>query len=87
MMTLTVDRFEGDFAVLQSDEGQVLKLPQEWMPSHLAEGKVLRVTVNVRHDSAGVEFLMDEVEAERRRGEAATLRAALSKTPEGDLSL
>ncbi len=66
-MTMTIDRFEGDYAVLELREetGEVLykNLPASWLPDDAAEGDVLVKTAEG--------YAIDALETEKRRAAAA----------------
>ncbi|MBP0976145.1 MAG: DUF3006 domain-containing protein [Oscillospiraceae bacterium] len=66
-MTMTIDRFEGDYAVLEIREetGEVLykNLPASWLPDDAAEGDVLVKTAEG--------YAIDTLETEKRRAAAA----------------
>lgn len=66
-MTMTIDRFEGDYAVLELREetGEVLykNLPASWLPDEAAEGDVLVKTAEG--------YAIDTIETEKRRAAAA----------------
>lgn len=89
MATLVIDRFEGELAVLEQD-GRTFELPRAWLPPEAAEGEVLRLSVYTNARSPALSFLRfmrDQGETRARREEAAALRAALPKGPEGDVEL
>jgi hypothetical protein len=64
---MTIDRFEGDYAVLEIREetGEVLykNLPASWLPDDAAEGDVLVKTAEG--------YAIDTLETEKRRAAAA----------------
>ena len=66
-MTMIIDRFEGDYAVLELREetGEVLykNLPASWLPDDAAEGDVVVKTAEG--------YAVDTLETEKRRMEAA----------------
>lgn len=66
-MTMIIDRFEGDYAVLELREetGEVLykNLPASWLPDDAAEGDVIVKTAEG--------YAIDTLETEKRRMEAA----------------
>lgn len=39
-MNFTVDRFEGDFAVIETENGLFLNIPKEFLPDDVREGDV-----------------------------------------------
>ena len=41
----TVDRFEGDFAVLSLEDGQKLNWPKEKLPKDIKEGSVVWLSI------------------------------------------
>ena len=66
-MTMIIDRFEGEYAVLELREetGEVLykNLPASWLPDDAAEGDVVVKTAEG--------YAIDTQETEKRRMEAA----------------
>ncbi|MEG2016634.1 MAG: DUF3006 domain-containing protein, partial [Oscillospiraceae bacterium] len=50
--TLYVDRIEKNFAVCESDDGTMLKIPLESLPNDIKDGSVLSVddNKNITHD-------------------------------------
>lgn len=66
-MTMIIDRFEGEYAVLELREetGEVLykNLPASWLPDDAAEGDVVVKTAEG--------YAIDTLETEKRRMEAA----------------
>lgn len=44
MIKATIDRLEGDFAVLVFDDGQTLNLPRKDLPEDAKEGSVILVS-------------------------------------------
>ena len=75
-MTVIIDRFEGDFAVLSLfDEatGEVLykNLPADWLPDDAAEGDVL-----IKVDG---KYAVDAKETEKRRASAAEKLRAMQE--------
>ena len=55
----TVDRFEGDFAVLRTGDGQEILWPSEQVPDNLQEGNIIRLAL-----------LSDDETATQRRTQA-----------------
>lgn len=68
-MEYYVDRIEDGFAVCETPDGAVLRLPLETLPPDVKEGDVLRET-----DGA---FTLDEAAAEARRAALFALQEAL----------
>ena len=55
-MKITVDRFENDIAVVETENGDILDMPKLLLPPNAKEGSIVRITV-------------DESETEMRRAE------------------
>lgn len=71
-MTMILDRFEGDYAVLElTDGGETMykQLPADWLPEDAAEGDVLV--------KAEGKYVVDTQETAKRRAKAAAKLAAL----------
>ena len=66
-MTIIVDRFEGDYAVLEvrTENGEILykNLPLDWLPTEVCEGDVLRKT--------GGQYVIDAAATDHLRAENA----------------
>ena len=45
-MTYTIDRFEGQFAVVEISIGAFANIPREAIPEEVKEGDIISVTVN-----------------------------------------
>ena len=58
---MIVDRFEGDFAVLEREDGVCENVPRETLPAGCREGSVLR--------ESGGGFVLDEELERKRRAE------------------
>lgn len=43
-MQLTIDRFEGDIAVLELESGETMRIPKSELPEETAEGDVVELT-------------------------------------------
>ncbi|MBN1947081.1 MAG: DUF3006 domain-containing protein [Bradymonadales bacterium] len=56
--SLTVDRFEGNWAVLAHETGEV-KLPKSWLPSGCQEGTLISMALSP--DAEGQRALTDRV--------------------------
>lgn len=39
----TVDRFEGDYAIIETDDGQVINTKKELLPKNIREGDVINL--------------------------------------------
>ncbi len=55
-MKITIDRFENDIAVVETENGDILNIPKLLLPSDAKEGSIVHITV-------------DESETEVRRAE------------------
>jgi hypothetical protein len=74
---LTIDRFEGDLAVVVTDDDQTLNVPRAGLPTGARAGDVLTVA-----------FQIDRAATESLRAEARAVQDELKKTdPGGDVSL
>lgn len=56
IMTYTIDRFEGEFAVVELEDKHFINVPREAIPKETKEGDVISVTI-------------DKGETEKRRKE------------------
>ena len=45
-MRIIVDRFEGDFAVVELENGQMIDCPKALLPSNAKEGSIINITVD-----------------------------------------
>lgn len=45
-MRFIIDRFEGDFAVIESIKGEMINIPKTIVPREATEGDVLNITVD-----------------------------------------
>ena len=68
-MLYSIDRFEGDVAVLIDEEGNRLDIPRTALPSQARSGDMLR------HETEGFQLDTDAVAA--RRAEIAVLQKRL----------
>jgi hypothetical protein len=90
----TIDRFEEDeWAVLENDDGESVRVPASWLPSAACEGQVLRLEhgaeegLHAQPTSVQLRFSLDEAETERRRAQTEEIRRSLPPGPEGDIDL
>ena len=63
---LIIDRFEGDFAVVEYKEGRTFNLPRSLLPTGAKEGDVLQLTLTIDDESTAsrkrrIETLMEEL--------------------------
>jgi hypothetical protein len=91
-----LERYEdGNWAVLEREDGATFNVPRAWLPSNAKEGDVLVVeklpdlsTYDLEDEpSSTLDIFVDEEETNRRRQKAKAARASLPKGPEGDLEL
>ena len=86
-MNYTIDRFEdGGLAVLETDAGESVMVPRAQVPPEAREGDVL-LELDASVIDGEVRYAVDFEASERRKREAADLRASLPAAPEGDLEL
>ena len=45
-MKLVIDRIEGDFAVCETEKGEMVQLPTKALPQNVCEGAVLDIIFN-----------------------------------------
>ena len=45
-MRIIVDRFEGDFAVVELPDGQMMDCPKALLPVNAKEGSIINITVD-----------------------------------------
>lgn len=95
MNAYVVDRItDGTWAVLEHPSGATHDVPLDWLPAGVAEGDVVRVTVEGAETAAPadaptrhVSFRLDRDETARRHADASEMRNRLRKGPSGDLDL
>ncbi len=77
MIRLSIDRFEGDLAVLVTDDGRSIVWPRDLLPAGARAGEVL-----------SVRLARDLKATDRAAREGRALRRDLDKTdPGGDIQL
>ena len=57
-MKVIIDRFEGDYAVVELDEGKFLNMPKELVP-FAKEGDVIKITVDQDETKKRSEHITD----------------------------
>ena len=57
---LIIDRFEGDFAIVETSSGMV-NIPREDLPKGVAEGSVLKLTIDAQGEKARKEYITNLV--------------------------
>lgn len=75
MTMVTIERFEGEWALCEDDNGNPLRLSRGSLPADAREGDVLR------QDSGGAVSIDRETAKILRRRNADRLRALAQKTP------
>ena len=65
-MKVTVDRFEGLYAIVETEDGQMIDMPRVLTPDGIQEGDVISIIV-------------DKEETERKRIEIQQLKDRLTK--------
>ncbi len=46
-MKLIIDRFEGNFAIVELPDGQMINCPKVLLPNDAKEGSILNITVDI----------------------------------------
>lgn len=63
-MNVIIDRFEGDFAVVEIDTAQFVNLPKKLLPPKAKEGDVVSIEINEKETKKreqGIAKLMNDV--------------------------
>jgi hypothetical protein len=66
-MKFTIDRFEGDFAVVELDDQTMENIPRRILPSQANEGDIISLEIDVTETQKRREYikkLMDDVWAD-----------------------
>ena len=89
MPLYTVDRFEGsEWAVLEDERAQPLRVPRNWLPADAREGDVINASVGTGTGATSpLLFELDPEKRDERLAEARGLRSQLPRGPKGDLQL
>ncbi len=66
---LVIDRYEGNFAVVEDDEGKTINLPRDMLEKDIPEGSVI---VLLRG-----KYILDKAETEKRKKELFDLQESL----------
>ncbi|WP_337174837.1 DUF3006 domain-containing protein [Paludisphaera sp.] len=69
---LSLDRFEGDLAVLAAEDGASIDVPRAWLPDDARPGDVLTVA-----------FARDEAATRKLAAETVALQAELKAADDG----
>jgi len=84
----TVDRLEGEWAVLEVEPGRAMDIPRSTLPEGLEEGDVLKISVSRERESASWTLERDEAATKERRSKIEELREELKRRdPGGDIVL
>lgn len=62
--TLIIDRFEGEFAIIELDKGKFVQIPRAILPSEAKEGDVITVHIDGKRTAdqkSKVEGLLQEL--------------------------
>ncbi len=57
-MNVIIDRFEGNFAVVETENKKMINLPKLLVPDGAAEGSVLSIQINTKETEARSEKLL-----------------------------
>ncbi len=88
MPLYTVDRFEGsEWAVLEDDRAQTLRVPRSWLPAAAREGDVIDASVAAGAGATSLLFELDPEKRGERLAQARSIREQLTRGPKGDLEL
>ena len=84
----TLDRFEdGNWAVLERDDGVTFNVPSWWLPDEAQEGHVISLSAQPGAKALELTFAIDEAVTKERLSGAREQRERLPRGPEGDLDL
>ncbi|HVH68295.1 MAG TPA: DUF3006 family protein [Gemmatimonadales bacterium] len=84
----TVDRLDGDIAVLVADDGAALDVPGHVLPMRVAAGVVLRANLAANGDPDWSSATIDDAERGRRMRQARERLERLRRSdPGGDVVL
>lgn len=78
-----VDRFEGDYAVVERALHETLRVPRALLPAGLREGDALRVTVSAGGDEVELAIARDAEETRQRATEARRILGDLKRQDPG----
>jgi hypothetical protein len=88
MACYPIDRFEGDWAVLEKEDASTFNVPRDWLPSAASEGDVVKTSSTSEDASARtIRFELDPAARDERLAKARQRRDALPRGPKGDVSL
>jgi hypothetical protein len=83
MLTVTIDRVERSTAMVELDEGRVIKVAIEHFPARPREGEVYQVPLDARGEPIWSSASRDREEEERRMKDVARRMDALRKRDAG----
>ena len=78
-----VDRFEGEYAVVERALHETLHLPRALLPAGVREGDALRVTVSAGDEEVRLAIARDAQETSRRATEARRILGDLKQLDPG----
>ena len=78
-----VDRFEGDYAVVERAPHETLHVPRALLPAGVREGDALRVTVSAGGEEVRLAIGRDAQETRRRATEARRILGKLKQRDPG----
>lgn len=78
-----VDRFEGDYAVVERALHETLHVPRALLPAGVREGDALRVTVSAGGEEVRLAIARDAKETRRRATEARRILGELKQRDPG----
>lgn len=60
-MLITIDRFEGNVAVCEMENGKFANLPKEFVPSGAREGSKIRIELDLKTEEEDRERIKDKM--------------------------
>ena len=81
-----VDRFEGEYAVVERALHETLHLPRALLPTGVREGDALRVTVSAGGEEVRLAIARDARETKQRATEARRILGDLKKQNPGGMT-
>jgi hypothetical protein len=83
-----IDRFEGDWAVLEDDDTITFNIPRRWLPSEARQGDIVKLVQEERGPQVQLLRLELDPSAKADRLERALrLRNEIPHGPKGDISM
>lgn len=78
-----VDRFEGEYAVVERALHEMLNVPRALLPDGVREGDALRITVTAGGGESRIGIARDDPETLRRKTEARRILGELERRDDG----